>query len=76
MANGGAFTHNFWVEIGPLKLKGEVEFNTDGQVSYKATPDEQMSLEARDAIRQIFEAMRDLHVHLGDPFIKFKVEGK
>ena len=61
------YTHDFDLQLGVTpdisSLEGEAEFNTDGQASYTVSLDtDHMTLEQRNAINQLFEAIRRLTV--------------
>ncbi len=63
MPNDPTYTHNYKIEFNDIHLNGEVEFNDDGEVSYKIT-DQNGGLDTKRmiAIENVFNVIRD-NVH-------------
>lgn len=68
------FTHSFEFKVDNVSIEGEVEFNTDGQTSYKThEPLPKMTMEELAVFNDLFIYMKRVFNKFGD-FDKIEVK--
>lgn len=69
--------NSFSLEVGAIKISGKCEFFlADDQAWYLIDKDVELETKEREAIGKVFEAIKEVHRLLGDPFGHFTVNGK
>lgn len=70
-----SFTHNFEIDYDGRSITGQVEFNTDGKVSYVFDNGVSVGLDESTIINQMFSLAQSLY-HLGEGLNKIKITKK
>ena len=70
-----SFTHNFEIQLNDDNLEGEIEFDTDGQLSYKFENDPTLGLTESEILNRLFATLKGLF-DLNDSLIKVEINKK